>query len=127
MTLQPFYAFTPELDESGDVALDGSTYSWGSPMVEIVKRVLRTPRGTYLPDPSFGVDYSVVDKARPDAGARFQAAILAALRPWTLRREIVDLSVAVEVTDSTLRYEISFSDPRLASDTRGRVTLRGAY
>lgn len=109
-----YYAYTRALTPAGDLAFDDARSSWagGSPMAEVVERVLRTPRGSYLPDPRFGVDFASVQKNTPNAGARFRDAILAALKYLTDARLIVSLTVETEARGAQLLYRITFTDPR---------------
>ena len=88
------------------------TGAWtlGMPMAEVVLRCLRTRKGAARRDPTYGVDLTGLDNARPNAAAVAQMAIEQALARWVLRREIMGLVVQAEVVDGTLRFEVTFSD-----------------
>lgn len=119
-----YYAFTRKLDPARGVpVVDSGTWASGSPMAEVIVRVLRTPKGSYRADPSFGVDYSDIDKGAPDAPTRLQLAIEAALAVYVRDRLIADLRVRVTRAGSQIRYEVSFSDPRIPATQR---PIRGA-
>lgn len=81
-------------------------------MTEVVVRVLRTPRGSFLPDPTFGVDYRLVTKAHPNSPATLQSAIVEALKRFTDIGLITDLTVNVERRGTQLLWEVIFRDPR---------------
>lgn len=105
------YAVTRSLDPGkGDVLMDGLTWKQGQPMTEVVLRILRTPRGRYLPDPTFGVDYSAVNKALPGAGAAWRAAVLDALRSLIDRGYIANVAVTVDTAGDRLLYQVDFTD-----------------
>ncbi len=115
-TRSSVYAVTRNLDGfSGDVRLTSGKWLRGSPAVEIVVRVLRTPRGKFLPDPTFGVDYSILDKRRPNIQAAWKNAVeagLAFLTKGTPPR-ITSLLVTVDPPKTNrLIYEVTFVDPR---------------
>lgn len=119
-----YYAFTRALDPgTGYIRVSGNTWVPGSPMVEVVLRIIRTPKGTFLPDPNFGVDYSLVEKARTNSGATFRAELSRALRTLVTTNAIRDLAIQVETKGTTLLWQIDFVDVRLGE----RVPiLRGA-
>lgn len=117
-----YYAVTRTLDAgTGDVSMDGAGWLPGAPMTEVVKRVLRTPRGRYLPDPTFGVDWKKVDKAGAGAAATAKKVIEAALKPYVDRGQLSSLSVSTERSGRALLYEVAFVDPR----TKVRDTVTG--
>jgi hypothetical protein len=109
------YAFCRALDPgTGDVRLAGATWAAGTPMTEVVLRVLRTPRGRYLPDPDFGVDYDVVQKLGPGTAAAWRAEVLRALRPYVDAGLLADVAVTVDTGAGRLVYQVDFTDPRAA-------------
>jgi phage baseplate assembly protein W len=109
-----YYAHTRALDaQSGDKRVAGGTYVAGDPMTEVVLRILRTPRGRYLPDPTFGVDYSVIQKAGAGVAAAWRAAVLAALDRLIKRNLITHVRVIVDTSKpGQLLYDVEFRDPR---------------
>lgn len=107
------YAITRALDAvSGDVALDGGTWKTDLPMVGVVTRILRTQRGTYLPDPTFGVDWSRVDRQRPNVSELVRTAIMEALQWYLDRRLLSAIVVTSDLVGARLFYTVSFLDPR---------------
>lgn len=119
-----YYAFTRKLDPARGVpVVDSGSWTAGSPMAEVIVRVLRTPKGSYRADPSFGVEYKDIDKGAPDAPTRLQLAIETALAVYVRDKLITDLRVKVQRAGSQLRYEVSFTDPRIAATQR---PVRGA-
>ena len=117
------YQYARQFDAgTGDVKMNGATWATDRPLTAIVLRVLRTPLGTYLPDPNFGIDYSKVDKARPNAGAELQAAIRRGLEFLTRARLLTKLVVTTPtVAGSTITFDVKFTDPKDPS-TPQRVT-----
>jgi hypothetical protein len=107
------YAFTRSIDPlTGDLRLDGARYVPGAPMAEVALRVLRTPRGSYLPDPTFGLDYAVLTKQTPAVGATLEAALRDALARYTTQGLMTDLGITVEVGRGIARFRVAFVDPR---------------
>lgn len=88
----------------------GQNFKRGDATLERVIRVLRTPRGQCVLDPSYGVDMSFVDKAHPDLAARWQAAVIEALRPEVESGAISDVAVSVDAVGGHLLYSVSFVD-----------------
>lgn len=108
-----YYALTRALDAvSGDVLLDGGTWKTDPPMVGVVTRVLRTQRGTYLPDPTFGVDWSKVDKQRPNVSELLRTAIMEALQRYLDRGLVSSVAITSESVGARLSFVVSFLDPR---------------
>ncbi len=113
------YAFTREMapyndgsKRPADVRIAGSRWGRGYPMLEVVRRVLSTPIGSYAPNPLFGVDDSVLTKAGPRVQERWKAAVRAALRYLTDAGRITRLKVTVDPPlGGTLLYEVAFIDP----------------
>lgn len=119
----PYYAVARAVDPgTGDLRFDPLAQSWveGQPMTQVVLRVLRTPRGQCLADPTFGLDYDTLDKAAPNLAARFEAAVRAALAFLTGPRLITDLALTVSADRDRLRFTLAFTDPR----DNARATLR---
>jgi hypothetical protein len=109
----PYYAACRKLDPGkGDYVFAGTTWAQGSPMVEIVVRGLRTPRGRYLPDPTWGVDLSNVNKLLPTAAASLRAAILQFLQPYQKQNLIRNVTVATSQGNGFMTYEVDFFDVR---------------
>jgi phage baseplate assembly protein W len=92
-------------------------------MAEVVARVVRTPRGAYAPDPSFGVDYAAVEKAAPaQRPAALRAAVTAALQRWTSRRLLTALAIEVDPPAAgRLVFRVVFRDPRSSDPGLSRV------
>lgn len=122
-----YYAHTRALDPvTGDVRLSGGQWVVGSPAAELVLQVLRTPKGTYLPDPSYGIDLSAVTHDHPNVTAKLHAAITAALRHLVEDGFITDLLVKVQRSGrGRLGYDVSFYDPRAQGSSRRRENVTG--
>jgi hypothetical protein len=120
-----YYAFTRRMNPAkGQPVIVDGTWDGGAPMAEIAVRVLRTPKGSYKPTPTFGVDYTGIDKGLPSAEAKLTGAIESAFAFYVRTGLMVKLIVKVERAGSRLRYEVSFDDPRMMSG--GRVgPIRG--
>lgn len=87
---------------TGDYVWDAarSSIAAGDPDAEAVLRVLRTPRGRYLPSPSFGLDYNVLGSDGPDADSRIDREVRRALSRLVSVRRLRDLAVAVSRHES---------------------------
>jgi len=126
-----YYASARAIDPgTGEWEYDQATQNWpdGAPMLQTAILALRTPLGRCLCDPSFGVDYSVVQKATADVGARWAAAVKECLSRWVKAGQITDLQVTVDVERGVtprLFYAVSFIDPRIPLDrqTTGRLAV----
>ena len=114
--------YTRAIDaQTGQLLFDTIQHTWPAspaPMRDVVVRVLRTPRGSCLASPSFGLDYSKLDKASPQLAATFEAAALAALAYLTSAGLITDVRTLASVERSTLRYTVTFRDPNLSAPQR---------
>lgn len=120
------YAFTPAKDAHGDTLIQGDDWVRGVPELECVRNVVLTPLGSYAPDPSFGVDYSVIQKATSDVAAKWKAALTAGLKFLVNARRITDLVIVVDPpASSRMLYEIRFRDPisALVDGLGGRVSF----
>lgn len=108
------YALTAALDPAtGDAVLEDGRRAHGeAPMLQCVLRILRTVRGEYAYDPTFGVDYSVARKASPGTAAAWRGAVIAALEPLVRRGSITRVQVSAELSGERLLYEVTFADPR---------------
>lgn len=127
MSLTPYYAWAPTLDARvGQPVVTAGNWKPGSPVLETVKLILRTPKGSYLPDSTIGVDYSLVQKGDPDCAARFRAALYAAFKTLVETKTLVDLACVVQQSGTTLLYEVSFDDPKLQGSSR-RQSVRGQF
>lgn len=130
-----YYAATRAMDPgTGEVSMAGATWARGAPMVEVVLRVLRTQKGSYRPDPAFGVDYTAVQKALPNAAATWRAEVLRALQFLVDRGLITgpggagQPAITVDVSArGVLAYQVDFRDPRAPATARplstGRLAL----
>lgn len=108
-----YYAIARELTSAGGVSLAGGTWTRGQPLVERVKRALRTPRGAFLPDPTFGLDLALVRRAAPAARpAALKAAVRDALARFVRAGDLTDLAVDAEALGTRLFYTVSFRDAR---------------
>lgn len=126
MSLTPYYAWAATLDaRTGQPVVEAGNWKPGYPVLETVKLILRTPKGSFLPDGTIGVDYSLVQKGDPDCAARFQSALYAAFKTLVETKTLTDLVCLVTQSGSDLLYEVSFVDPKLQS--RSRQTVRGRY
>lgn len=119
-----YYAYARAMDPaSGDAVLSGATWAGGSPAAELVERCLRTKKRSYLPDPEFGLDLALVQKAAPNAGATLRGAIVDALARFTRPpARVVVVSITVEVRGSALFFDVAFTDPRVPSRRQFHVT-----
>lgn len=116
VALGDYYKFTRSLDpRTGNLTMVNQRWKAGSPAAEIVLRVLKTPKGTYLPDPTFGFDYSLLDHVRPDSEEKIKAGIRECLNYLVKDRVITDLNIKVEVDakKKTVLFDVSFIDPLL--------------
>jgi phage gp46-like protein len=109
-----FYAFIPTLDAiTGDITLANANHKAGAPLGQRVLRVLRTPLGSYLPDKSYGLDYSIAQKATIGVQAAWRAEVFRALNWLVKDGALTELDVKVYPPKGRrLEYEVSFRDPR---------------
>ena len=108
-----YYAVTRALDPgTGDIVMAGPTWARGQPATEIVLRCLRTPRGRYIPDPTYGLDYSVLQKATSDKPSKLRAAIQDALSRFAKRGVIEPPQIAVQMAGAAVQADVTFVDPR---------------
>lgn len=114
-----YYAFTRSLDAgTGDVKLAGGTWAAGLPSAEKIIRRLRSPRGRYLPDPTFGLDVRALQKAGPTAAKDVRAALLDAVAPLVTAGDIRVANLTITVTGTTVLYDLDFVDLRLPPPAR---------
>jgi hypothetical protein len=108
------YAISRTLDPAtGDrTVIDGRQVD-GQPLTQVVLRVLRTQKGSYLPDPEFGVDFSLVQKTTANATAMFEKSIRTALDYLIRQGALANLVVVVERQGTALVADVSFTDPRV--------------
>lgn len=114
------YSYTP--------ALDPGTGDWkagrpgGQPATEAVLLLLRTQRGSYAPDPDYGVDFGLIQKRAPNTAALWQAEVRRALARLDRAGLVRDVAVTVDAPAASGRlfYSVEFTDPRTAE----RVPLR---
>lgn len=97
---------------TGQPVMTGGAWVPGSPAAEVVVWTLRTPLGTFLPDPARGVDYAVIRRAEPGAPARLSAAITAALAYAVTDGTIADLRVSSRAREGYIQADVNFVDPR---------------
>lgn len=121
------YAYARKLDpQTGDWTYSAATTfaQADSPALELVKRILRTLRGSSLLDPQMGVDWQKVDPLGTQAQATTESVLRAALDPLVRRGAIADLVFRVEVDSRAGRvlYEVDFTDVR----ARQRRTASGS-
>jgi phage baseplate assembly protein W len=119
----PHYAVARELDPAtGDLRMHGVAWKRGAPLTEIVLRVLRTPRGSFLPKPTFGVDYSLVQKLTPASRSLWRAGVEAALRYLVDSGRMRDLQVIVDPpAGGRMLYAVDFVDVRQSERTQLRL------
>ena len=107
------YAIARQIDPgTGDVVMNGATWAYQRPLTAMVLGVLRTPLGSYLPDITYGLDYSRLQKMTPSIGADFQAALTQALRFLTSKGQLKNLRVTYSTTGTALIFNVTFTDPR---------------
>lgn len=119
------YSYCVALTDSGDYSLDNTELAGGWPVLEICKRVLNTPKGSFLPDPNFGLDTSFLRKIEPNTAVRFIAAVRAALRDYTSAGIIDDLQIKADFVGDRLIYDVSADDPRASTAARRRISVKG--
>lgn len=108
-----YYAETRSLNPlTGDLYFTEPRWIAGSPLAEIAVRVVRTPKGRYLPDPTFGVDYSVLKKRNNNTAAAFTAALKDAFDRYVKRGIMRDLKVSVTEMKKYFVFRIAFIDTR---------------
>lgn len=110
------YAYARALNaQTGDWTYTTAFTAATSPAMEIVKRVLRTTRGTCLLDATLGVDWAKVDPLGTNSEATGEVVIRAALAPLVSRGAIssVNVAVTVDATTGKLTYTVDFIDVRL--------------
>lgn len=117
------YAYTQRHDPTtGAPILDGNQRAASTaPQTERALMALRTPKGSCLVDPEFGVDWSRVTKLGTGAAATAKAVITAGLAFMVADGGITNLTVLceVDVSRGLLLYDVSFTDPRF--DRRARI------
>lgn len=111
MTAAPYVrALDPGM---GDVVHhDGGTWEADGPGTAAVVRTLRTVKGSFAPDRTFGTEYQLVDRQRPNAAATLAAVLREALARLVRADTIRELDVRTEVVGDQPRAEVSFVDPR---------------
>jgi phage baseplate assembly protein W len=114
-----FYAHARLIDpQTGEAVFDETTGSEAEqqPIAAVIAAVMRTPLGSALHDPSFGVDYSQLETARTGSDTTAINAVRKALERWTKRGvfTLEDVRVGVFENDigAALAWEIDFIDPR---------------
>lgn len=109
------YAFTPRFDpKTRDFVMRGSTFDAGSPALEWVLLTLATPLGSYLPDPTLGPDYRILDKLRTNLASLWKASVVKALARGIPAR-IAEGTLEVEVDPPArgkILYSVAFTDAR---------------
>lgn len=118
-----YYAYTPRVDPlTGQITAWGTDLRPGQPSAEMVALTLRTPLGSYAPDPDEGVDLSIVQSATQNVANVWKAEVERALARYVRNGVIRDLQVTVDLqSDGQLLYDVAFVDPR---DTTQPVELR---
>lgn len=123
-----YYAVTKALDPlTGDYKFSGSVHTRGSPMREIILRILRTPKGQCLANPNFGVDLSLVRKQFPNSAQNLKNSILQSLKYLVDQKLISNLTVTTESesTQGIIKYQVSFTDNQ--ANNREIDTIKGRF
>jgi phage baseplate assembly protein W len=111
-----FYAYSRKLDPlTGDYPFDTNKGTWiaGHPMAERIHRCLRTPRGSAMRDPDYGLDTSQLDNARPNAESLLKNAIVRALDRYVKAGLLkTQPTVTTEKQGNLILYEVRFLDPQ---------------
>lgn len=119
------YAYTRRIDAgTGALRYSGATTTFvesDGPALELVARLLRTPLGTCQADPTWGVDWSRVEKMKDTAARDAQAAIETAMKLLSRPGYVSGVVVQAEARDGAVLYQVDFTDPR----TRTRQSLPG--
>lgn len=108
------YAYTRQLTAAGDWSFSGDAFDASpAPALEIVLLTLRTWKGRALAVPTFGTDWSRVNKLGTNALADASGVLSDALVPLVRRGVIADLKLNVEVdaTRGVLVFDVDFYDP----------------
>ncbi len=117
------YLFSPALDAASGDWLAGTDRPGGAPATQIVLWALRTQRGGFAPDESFGADYRVVQRLTAGSQAAWKAEVERALSRFVQRGVIRDVKVTVDPpAKGVLRFEVSFRDPRVEERSTLRLT-----
>lgn len=123
-----YYAVTKALDPAtGDYKFSGSVHTRGSPMREIIIRILRTPKGQCLANPNFGIDLSLVRKQFPNTAQNLKNSISQSVKYLVDQNLISNLEISVDsdTSTSTLKYQISFTDNQ--ANNREIDTIKGRF
>jgi hypothetical protein len=114
-----FYAYTRRLDSgTGERVMAGGTWAAGLPSAEKIIHRLRTPKGRYLPDPTFGIDLRALQKLGPTSPKDIRAAIVTALDPLVTAGDIRITALSVIVNHTTVTYALDYVDLRLPPPAR---------
>lgn len=92
-------AYTPALDGlTGEMRFDVSTNTWeaGDPDAEALLHCVRTELGTYLPDPTFGFNYALIQKREPNSEAIIRGELLRCTARVVRIRGLTDVVARVE-------------------------------
>jgi phage gp46-like protein len=115
VTQPSYYAYAPALDPATGDWLAGTDRPGGAPAVQIVLWTLRTQRGSFAPDETFGLDYRVAQKRTSSTQADWKAEVERALARHVTRGVITSLVVTVDPpTRDRLLFDVAFTDPRTA-------------
>lgn len=121
-----YYAFARDFSSpTAQPTITTGHWTPGAPALQRVLRILRTPLGGCLLDPTLGVDWRRLDKAAPNAAVTCRAIVLAGLKRLVADGSITNVSVAVDQPNSTaLYYTVTFTDPRLPTlQSSGRLAV----
>lgn len=115
------YVFSPALDPLTGDWLAGTDRPGSAPAAQIVLWTLRTQRGSFAADETFGVDYRVAQRRSSSTQADWKAEVERALARHVRRGVISKLAVTVDPpAKGRLLYDVAFVDPR----TQERDALR---
>lgn len=121
------YALSRAQGPDGDVRWDRTRNTWvdaESPVTEVVRFLLATPKGRCLVSPDAGVAWDRVDKLRTDAGVTAEAEIRAALKELLDAGKIRELKIEVEVYPArgAILFDVAFVDVQLKALRRVKGT-----
>ena len=94
---------------AGELLFTQKTNAWtvGDPDTEAVVRVLRTPLGSYLPDPTFGLDYGLIQARGTNAQANIERELARALARVVKQRGLRNLTITVSLSDEAALFLIT--------------------
>jgi hypothetical protein len=103
--------YTRALDGiTGELLFDQTSSTWvpGHADAEAILRILRTDLGSFLPDPTVGLNLAVLAKRGPNAKANIEAEVARATARAVKQRGLQEFKVVAEIQDRAAVISISF-------------------